>query len=231
MKFRIVATLIFCIAFTTPLWAQMSPEVRALSKQWAQVNYQTPKAKRKTAFERLAKKAHAVTSANPGQAEPMVWEAIILASMAGELRGVAKLKAMDFVTKARDLLLTAKKINANALAGSVYTSLGSLYYQVPGWPLGFGSDKKAKSYLTKGLQLNPNGLDQNYFYGDFLMSQGDYAGAIKAFKQALAAPVIPERPVFDAGRRQEVRTALNQAKTQKNQETQKSGYAGIVSGR
>lgn len=228
MKLRIVTTLIFCFTLTTPLWAQMSPEVHALSKEWALAKYQTPKAKRKAAFERLAQRANAISSANPVQAEPLVWEAIILASIAGELQGVAKLKAMDFVTRSRDLLLKAKKINANALNGSVYTSLGSLYYQVPGWPLGFGSDKKAQSYLAKGLQLNPQGLDQNYFYGDFLMSQGDYTGAIKAFNQALAAPVIRERPVFDAGRRQEVRMALNQAKTQKNQ---KNDYAGIISGR
>lgn len=228
MKFRIVTTLMFCIAFTTPLWAKMSPEVRALSKEWALVKYQTPKAKRKTAFERLAQRANAVASANPGQAEPLVWEAIILASIAGELRGVAKLKAMDFVTRAKDLLLKAEKIDANALNGSVYTSLGSLYYQVPGWPLGFGSNKKAKSYLTKGLQLNPKGLDQNYFYGDFLMSQGNYTEAIKAFEQALSAPVMQDRPVFDIGRRQEVRMALNEARAQKNQ---KNDYAGIISGR
>jgi tetratricopeptide (TPR) repeat protein len=231
MKFRIVTTLLFCIILTTPLWAQMNPEVRTLRKEWALAKYQTPKAKRKMAFERLAQRANAITSANPGQAEPLVWEAIILASIAGELRGVAKLKAMDFVTRSKELLLKAKKINPNALNGSVYTSLGSLYYQVPGWPLGFGSDKKAKSYLAKGLQLNPKGLDQNYFYGDFLLSQGDFTGAIKAFEQALAAPVVRDRPVFDAGRRQEVRMALNQAKTQKNQETQSSGYAGITSGR
>jgi Tfp pilus assembly protein PilF len=206
----------------------MNPEVRALSKEWALVKYQTPKAKRKEAFERLAQRANAITSANPGQAEPLVWEAIILASTAGELSGVAKLKAMDYVTKARDLLLQAKKIDATALNGSVYTSLGSLYYQVPGWPLGFGSDKKARTYLAKGLQLNPNGLDQNYFYGDFLMSQGNFAEAIKAFEQALTAPVERGRPVFDAGRRQEVRVALKEAKAQKNQ---KNDYAGIISGR
>ena len=228
MKFRIVTTLLLCLTFTTPLLAQMSSEVRSLSKEWALVKYQTPKAKRKMAFERLAQRANAITSANPGQAEPLVWEAIILASIAGELRGVAKLKAMDFVTRARDLLLKAEKINSNALNGSVYTSLGSLYYQVPGWPLGFGSDKKARAYLSKGLQVNPRGLDQNYFYGDFLMSQGYYAEAIKAFEQALATPVTRDRPIFDTGRRQEVRMALNEAKAQKNQ---KNDYAGIISGR
>ena len=57
------------------------------------------------------------------------------------------------------------------LNGSVYTSLGSLYYQVPGWPIGFGSDKKAESYLKKALAVNPDGMDPNYFYGDFMLQE------------------------------------------------------------
>ncbi len=212
MNIRTVTRFLLCFIFTTPLWAQMSPKVEALSKEWAQVNYQTPKAQRKDAFEKLAQKASAITSANPGQAEPMIWEAIILASTAGELRGIAQFKAVNLVTKAKELLLQAKKIDANALNGSVYTSLGSLYYQVPGWPLAFGSDKKARIYLTKALQLNPNGIDPNYFYGDFLMRQKDYAGAIKAFERALAAAPRPNRPVADAGRKEEVRMALAEAR-------------------
>jgi tetratricopeptide (TPR) repeat protein len=212
MKFRILIATALCFMFATPLWAQMSPELRTLSKEWALAKYQTPKAQRKDAFERLAQKASAITSANKGQAEPMIWEAIILASSAGELSGISKLKAVNLVTKARDLLLAAKKINANALDGSVYTSLGSLYYQVPGWPLAFGSDKKARAYLTKALQMNPNGIDQNYFYGDFLLNQKDYAGAIQSFEKALAAAPLRDRPVFDSGRREEIRTALAAAR-------------------
>ena len=34
-------------------------------------------------------------------------------------------------------------IDPKALDGSAYASLGSLFYQVPGWPIGFGDDKKA----------------------------------------------------------------------------------------
>lgn len=214
MNIRTLITLLFCLTFTTTLWAKMSPELEGLSREWAQIKYQMPKAKRKDAFEQLAQKANAITSASPGRAEPMIWEAIILASTAGELRGISQFNAINLVTKARELLLQAKKINATALDGSVYTSLGSLYYQVPSWPLAFGSDKKARSYLTKALQLNPNGIDQNYFYGDFLMSQKDYAGAIKAFEHALAAAPVSGRPVYDAGRREEVRVALAKARKQ-----------------
>lgn len=35
------------------------------------------------------------------------------------------------------------------LDGSAYTSLGSLYYQVPGWPIGFGDDDKAEKCCIK----------------------------------------------------------------------------------
>ncbi len=212
MNFKTLITAVLCFMFATPLWAQMTPELQELSKEWAITKYQTPKAQRKDAFERLVQKAEKITSANKGQAEPLIWEAIILASTAGEMRGVSKLNAVNLVTKARDLLLEAQKIDANALDGSVYTSLGSLYYQVPGWPLAFGSDKKARAYLTKALQMNPNGIDQNYFYGDFLLNQKDYAGAIRSFEKALAAAPLRDRPVFDAGRREEIRMAMAEAR-------------------
>ena len=38
----------------------------------------------------------------------------------------------------RRALEQALAIDATALEGSAFTTLGSLYYQVPGWPIGFG---------------------------------------------------------------------------------------------
>jgi len=108
-------------------------------------------------------------------------------------------------------LLAAEKINPNALNGSIYTSLGSLYYKVPGWPIGFGDKKKAREYLEKALQLNPTGIDPNYFYADFLSGQGEYAKAVEYYKKALAAPARPGREDADAGRRQDVEEGLKTA--------------------
>ncbi len=96
--------------------------------------------------------------------------------------------------------------------GSVYTSMGSLYCQVPGWPLAFGSDDKACAYLEKALSINPDGIDANYFYGDFLLNQGDYAAAAKAFEKAIQAPPRAERPLADQGRRQEAEAGLVKAR-------------------
>ncbi len=62
----------------------------------------------------------------------------------------------------------------DALHGSIYTSLGTLYAQVPGWPLGFGDNDNAKAYFNKALEVNPAGIDPNYFYAQFLYDQHHY---------------------------------------------------------
>ena len=114
--------------------------------------------------------------------------------------------------ESRALLEKAEKINPAALGdGSVYTSLGSLYAQVPGFPIGFGDPNKARAYLRKALAANPNGVDPNFFYGDFLMRQNDYAGAIAALKKAIAAPARPGREVADKGRKAQAAALLSQA--------------------
>ena len=48
---------------------------------------------------------------------------------------------------------------------------------------------KAGKLLKQALELNPNGIDPNYFYGEFLFEQGKYGEALKYLdKAAKAAP-------------------------------------------
>ena len=201
--------LLLCLLFSLPAFAGMSPALLDLSENWAKIKYQTPKDKRVEALEALNTQADALVKANPGEAGPLVWQAIILSTTAGEKGGFG---ALSLVKQAKKLLERAEAIDPNALDGSIYTSLGSLYYQVPGWPIGFGDDDKAKSYLKKALAVNPDGMDPNYFYGDFLMQEKEYANAVKAFEHALAAPARQDRPIADAGRRSEIVAALAKAK-------------------
>lgn len=183
--------------------------VGELQHAWAKAYYLVPEKQKETAFKELAAKAHQATLANPGRVEPMIWEAIILSSYAKFAGGLG---ALGMVKEARDLLLQAEKDKPDALNGSVYTSLGSLYYKVPGWPIGFGDTKKAREYLEKALKLNPDGIDPNYFYGEFLSEQGDYAKAAEYLHKALAAPARPGREDADQGRRTEVQQLLEKVK-------------------
>ncbi|MGH1560338.1 hypothetical protein ACRAWD_27225 [Caulobacter segnis] len=65
--------------------------------------------------------------------------------------------------------------------------------------------------MQKALAANPSGVDANFFYGDFLMRQNDYAGASKALQKAMAAPARPGREVADKGRKAQAAALLAQA--------------------
>lgn len=186
----------------------LETELAALQNEWAVINYQTSNGQQEEAFQGLAKKAESLTTRYPDRTEPRVWEAIVLGSYAKVKGGLGALK---LVKQAKGLLEEAERIDPFVLDGSIYTTLGSLYYKVPGWPLGFGDDDKARHYLEMALNLNPNGIDPNFFYGDFLIKKGDYAQAIPVLKRALAAPDRPNRALADSGRRQEIRAALAEA--------------------
>ncbi|HEV7269311.1 hypothetical protein [Pseudoxanthomonas sp.] len=196
--------LIVGIAMATEPGASTVPQVR---DRWAQINYQLPKAQRESAFEDLLHQAERIRQAQPRDASALIWEGIVLSSLAGEKGGVG---ALGLVKRARADFESAIKLDADALDGAAYTSLGALYYQVPGWPLGFGDDDTARTMLRKGLAIDPDGIDANYFYGDFLRDQKDWAGARAALQKALAAPARPGREVADAGRRQEAQARLKE---------------------
>ena len=74
--------------------------------------------------------------------------------------------------------------------------------------MGFGSDEEAEKYLQKGLGLNPEGIDPNYFYGEYLYEQGDYVKSREHLLKAKNAPARPDRPVADRGRKVEIDALL-----------------------
>lgn len=188
--------------------ANLDTGIHTLQSEWARIFYQIPDHElQENAIDTLADQAHALTKAFPERAEPMIWEGIILSTSASINGG---LSALGKVKRARSLFEDAMDIDDTALEGSAYTSLGSLYYQVPGWPIAFGDDDKAEALLLKALEINPDGIDPNYFYGDFLAENGRKSEAQEYLQRALAAPNRPDRPLADQGRRQEIKAALEE---------------------
>jgi tetratricopeptide (TPR) repeat protein len=190
-------------ATATPL----DTSIAQLQHEWAAANYQIPEKDREAAFKKLSEEAHQVSAANPGRAEALIWEGIITSTLA---KYQPKLSAGSTAKAARDLLLSAEKIDANALDGSALTSLGSLYYKVPRF-ISFGDHDKARDYLERSLKINPSGIDQNYFYADFLLEEGEYAKAIEYFKKALKAPARPGREDADTGRHADIQEGIKKA--------------------
>ena len=184
-----------------------------IQKEWAIAKYQTPEDDQEKAFEELVARARQLVESHPGDAAAKVWLAIAISTDAGVNGGLG---ALGKVKEARKYLEEAEKIDPDVLNGSVYTSLGSLYYQVPGWPIGFGNDDKAEEYLKKALKLNPDGIDPNYFYADFLLEEDKPKLALKYLDKARAAPARPDRPIADKGRHKEIDAAIAKAKDMLN---------------
>lgn len=210
MKVSAFVVFVALLAGSALALAGMEDDLLTIQQRWASANYDTAKEAQGKVFEQLTADARKLVDANPGRAEPLVWLAIIISSDAGATGGIG---ALGKVKEARKYLEQAEQIDANVLDGSVYTSLGSLYYQVPGWPIGFGSDAKAELYLRKALMLNPNGIDPNYFYGDFMLEEGRPAEAIRYLEKAQAAAPRPNRPLADKGRQQEIAARLQLARS------------------
>jgi tetratricopeptide (TPR) repeat protein len=177
-----------------------------IQQSWAHITYEMPKAKRANAYQALEAKAAELAQENPSRAEPLVWEAIILSTHAGVEGGLG---GLGMARDARRLLLEAQRLDPEVMQGSIYTTLGALYYQVPGWPLGFGDKDKAREMLQKAVSLNPTGMDANYFYGDFLYRAGDKGAALVALRKAVSAPPRTHQPVADRGRREAAQALID----------------------
>lgn len=190
-------------------FADMQTDLYHLQKTWAQVNYSLDGDKQKNGFIELVEEANNAVENYPNDAEVYIWRGIIESSYAGAKGGLG---ALSLAEAAKADLEHAMQIDEFALSGSALTSLGTLYSKVPGWPLGFGDDDKAKSLLEKAVRLNPNSIDANYFYAQFLMDKRDYKSAEQYLLKAQQAPARPERPLADKGRHEEIKQALLQVK-------------------
>jgi tetratricopeptide (TPR) repeat protein len=176
-------------------------ELQSIQKEWARLNYM--KDFRNTNYrelQALAKRANHFSHDFPDSAEALAWDAIVLSTLANRKGGIG---ALSLVNEAKLKLEKAEKINGKALDGSIYASLGTLYSKVPGWPIGFGNDKTARRYFEKALAVNPNSLENNYFFAEFLADNDQLDEALKHIDKALNAPVMTSRPLADEGRRQQ----------------------------
>lgn len=214
MNMRTLLALCCSCLLSTPLMAldaEGTRQLQHLQQRWAQINYQLPEAQREQAFEALAKEAEQSVRARPDAAELLTWQGIILSTYAGAHGGLG---ALGIAKQARSSFEQAIALDPQALQGSAYTSLGTLYSQVPGWPVGFGDDEEAERLLTQALQINPNGIDPNYFYADYLLRNDRPEEALRALQKAQAAPDRPGRELADQGRRGEIAVLLEKVRAE-----------------
>lgn len=116
------------------------------------------------------------------------------AQYAGYIGGVGALK---YAKAARKYLEKSTELDPSIYGASAHSVLGTIYDQVPGWPIGFGDKKKALKNYQSALRLSPDGMDSNFTYGEYLFNQKKYAEAKTYFEKAKLAPARSDRPKAD----------------------------------
>ncbi len=205
-KTRSLWFVITALLLPVAAFAARESDIKHLQDRWAEINYQMEGKAQEAAFDALTNEANALVASDPAAPDLLIWSGIIKSTYAGAKGGLG---ALSLAKESKADLEKAMGINANALQGSVYTSLGALYYSVPGWPVGFGDDDKAEELLKQALVLNPDGIDSNYFYGSFLIEQKRFAEARTYLEKAQKSQPRSGRALADSGRQQEITAALS----------------------
>jgi tetratricopeptide (TPR) repeat protein len=206
----LLASLILTAAAQAAGRAGAPVDAVALAKRWDHINFEIKdSAQALTEADALERRANELAKGNPAEAEFLIWEAAAVLAKADARRDLGSLRLAD---RARKLLERAAELGVSGDDGAfAYAVLGTLYAEMPRFPLGFGDHKRARNWFAKAYAAAPDNIDVNVLMGAFLLHQRDYAGAVAACKRAIAAPSRPDREIRDRYRRQEASAILADA--------------------
>ncbi len=144
IKTTFVATLLL---ISNTLFANnIMPEINHIESQWARIYYNQNTVQKKRGYPLLLKRIKKLSEKNPEAVEPLIWEALVIATNA---EFESPFTALDSINTAKTLLEKTIQQNPNSLDGAAHVILGTLYYLTPGWPISFGDQKKPSDYSKK----------------------------------------------------------------------------------
>jgi len=171
----------------------MEERVSKIEATWVDTSVDKSQPQRENIFLKLTKDISNVVMSFPGQAKPLILKSAILLTMAED---ASSFVALGLVKQAKVLLDKAINLDPEANEGSALVTIGVLYYKVPGWPVAFGDNDAAETYLLKALEVDPDGVASNYYYADFLLEQGKKEQAVSYLNKAVTAPIDSSNASF-----------------------------------
>ncbi len=185
----------------------LTPKLSAIAQGWDEARYEIQDERSQiVALRLLAAETQVLASQHPGAASVRVWLGVLLAGEADDADWLAALRLAD---QARQALISAEsQCPDHPTAALLETALGVLFAEAPPRPLSFGDAAQAEAHFRRGLAADPTGIEQNYYYADFLADRRRFPEAEDALRKALAAPARPGRDLGDRGVRQAAATLL-----------------------
>lgn len=202
--------ILFLFLYTSSTLADSShlDAVQKLQHEWAMAKYQTSSKKQLKKLSKLIDEAKDLHEQQPDNPEILLWYGMILTTYAN-IKGPVALSSLK---EARKVLEQALKLDPNVGNGLAEAVLGSLYARAPNWPIAFGNKRKANIHFENALEIDPDGIDTNYYYGDYLILIGEYDKAKIHLDIADNADIRPEYSIQDTGRKKEIKKSLAQLK-------------------
>ncbi len=188
------------------------PEINTIESQWAQIYYSQNSKQKKENYPVLLNKIQSLSGEYPEAIEPKIWEALVIATNA---EFESPFSALGSIKRAKKILEETIQKKPTALDGAAFVILGTLYYMTPGWPISFGDQDRAEQLLKRGLKINPESIDSNYFYADYLLSKNKISDAQRYFKLAINSPSRPEQQFADEQLKKEAFIALKNTEDRK----------------
>ncbi len=91
----------------------------------------------------------------------------------GQFARTKKLGALHFLGEIEAAWKTAIALDPKFDYAGAHRSIGVLYRDAPGWPISLGSREKARSHLTKAVELSPEYPDNQLFCLETLLEWGE----------------------------------------------------------
>lgn len=201
------------------------PEINYIESQWANIYYAENGAEQKKHYPALIESTKKLAKIYPESVDPVIWQAILIATNAAF---ESPFKALDSIETAKKLLEHTIKIKPEALDGAALVTLGTLYYMTPGWPISFGDKEKAGILLKNALKINPKGIESNYFYANYLLTQDNIGAAKIYFERAIKSTIRPSQVFADTELKKEALIALKNTELRKL-ETGKNKFLSLFS--
>ena len=215
----LAACLAVCIFLTTLFFSgftraeeSSARTVQKLWDEWAIVVYILPDTQKGPNFADLLPSIDQLIARHPNEAGPLLLKGVVMASFAISETNFVSLERLK---ESRQALEASIAINPNFRDGAAYLTLGNLYYQIFGWPVSFGSKKRALEYYQKAYEQSPDAIDTNFYFARFYLDQGKIRWAGRYLDKANIAPIRSEHHLADMALKKDIVKALSYVKTHK----------------
>jgi tetratricopeptide (TPR) repeat protein len=122
-------------------------------------------------YEQLLAQVRQLKEAEPQESQYWALSGIIKSHYASQIGG---LTGLTVAKQAREDLQKALSMDPEVFSGIAYAELANLYHQTPNWPFSFGSDKMAEKLFHKAVEINPQSLLSNLYFGRYWYEQHNY---------------------------------------------------------